>query len=81
MPRRLEARRGKLKQSSQDFLGRCPRQDDREASLVVGLGKNLWHCSGCQIDGGPIDWLMRPRHESFQHVIELLKADPALGKR
>lgn len=22
-------------------------------------GKNLWHCSSCQIGGGPIDWMMK----------------------
>lgn len=31
--------------------GRCPFHEDREASLVVTPGKNLWHCFSCQIGG------------------------------
>lgn len=32
-----------LKRAGKDWLGRCPFHDDREASLVVTPGKNLWH--------------------------------------
>ena len=46
-----------VKRAGKDWLGRCPFHDDREASLVVTPGKNLWHCFGCQIGGGPIDWV------------------------
>jgi hypothetical protein len=44
-----------LKAAGKDLLGRCPFHEDREASLVVTPGKNLWHCFSCQIGGGPID--------------------------
>lgn len=44
-----------LKKAGKDWLGRCRFHDDREASLVVSPAKNLWHCFGCQIGGGPID--------------------------
>jgi DNA primase len=68
-----------LKKTGKDFLGRCPWHDDREASLVVSPAKNLWHCFGCQVGGGPIDWVMKQRDVSFRHAVELLKADPSLA--
>ena len=61
-----------LKRAGKDWLGRCPFHDDREASLVVTPGKNLWHCFGCQIGGGPIDWVMKHKGVSFRHAVELL---------
>jgi DNA primase len=68
-----------LKKSGKDRLGLCPFHDDGEPSLVVTPGKNLWHCFGCQIGGGPIDWVMKFRGVSFRHAVELLKADPSLA--
>jgi DNA primase len=62
-----------LKRAGKDLLGRCPFHEDAEASLVVTPGKNLWHCFGCQVGGGPIDWVMRQRGVSFRHAVELLR--------
>lgn len=62
-----------LKRAGKDWLGCCPFHDDREASLVVTPGKNLWHCFGCQIGGGPIDWVMKHKGVSFRHAVELLR--------
>jgi DNA primase len=73
--RLVEASGVELKKAGKDWLGRCPWHDDREASLVVSPAKNLWHCFGCQIGGGPIDWVMKLRGVSFRHAVELLKAD------
>jgi DNA primase len=81
--RLVEASGVELKKAGKDWLGRCPWHDDREASLVVSPVKNLWHCFGCQIGGGPIDWVMKQRGVSFRHAVELLKAgvtaDPSLA--
>lgn len=68
-----------LKKAGKDWLGRCPFHEDADASLVVSPGKNLWHCFGCQIGGGPIDWVIKHRGVSFRHAVELLKADASLG--
>ena len=62
-----------LKKSGKDKIGQCPFHDDGEPSLVVTPAKNLWHCFGCQIGGGPIDWIMKQRGVSFRHAVELLK--------
>jgi DNA primase len=68
-----------LKKSGKDKIGLCPFHEDGEPSLVVTPTKNLWHCFGCQIGGGPIDWVMKFRGISFRHAVELLKADPSLA--
>jgi DNA primase catalytic core len=77
--RLVEASGVVLKKAGKDLLGRCPFHDDAEASLVVTAAKNLWHCFGCQVGGGPIDWVMKSRGVSFRHAVELLKADPSLA--
>ncbi len=71
--RLVEASGVELKKSGKDWLGRCPFHEDAEASLVVSPGKNLWHCFGCQIGGGPIDWVIKQRGVSFRHAVELLR--------
>lgn len=77
--RLVEASGVALKKAGKDQIGRCPFHDDREASLVVSGPKNLWHCFGCQIGGGPIDWVMKARGVSFRHAVELLRAELAGG--
>ncbi len=62
-----------LKKSGKDWLGKCPFHDDGEPSLVVTPSKNLWHCFGCSLGGGPIDWVMKKNGVSFRHAVELLK--------
>jgi DNA primase len=66
-----------LKKAGADLVGCCPFHDDREPSLVVSPGKNLWHCLGaCQAGGSVIDWVMRSQGVSFRHAVELLRAGP-----
>ncbi len=71
--RLVEASGIELKKSGKDWLGRCPFHEDDTASLVVTPTKNLWHCFGCCIGGGPLDWVMKRRGVSFRHAVELLR--------
>lgn len=71
--RLVEASGIELKKSGKDLLGRCPFHADDTASLVVTPGKNLWHCFGCGVGGGPIDWVIKKNGVSFRHAVELLK--------
>ena len=75
--RLVEASGVELKKGGKDFTGKCPFHADDTASLVVTPHKNLWHCFGCQIGGGPIDWVMKARGVSFRHAVELLKEELA----
>ena len=86
--RLVEASGIELKKSGKDMLGRCPFHEDGTASLVVTPAKNLWHCFGCGIGGGAIDWVMKLRGVSFRHAVEQLReglvplaADSAGAKR
>ena len=77
--RLVEASGVALRHAGKDLLGRCPFHEDAEASLVVTPVKNLWHCFGCQIGGGPIDWVMKSQGVSFRHAVELLRNDSPLA--
>jgi DNA primase catalytic core len=68
-----------LKRAGKDLLAHCPFHEDREASLVVTPAKNLWHCFGCQVGGGPIDWVMKMNGVSFRHAVELLREGTSLA--
>jgi DNA primase len=68
-----------LRKSGKDLLGHCPFHEDAEASLVVTPAKNLWHCFGCQIGGGPIDWVIKTQGVSFRHAVEILREGQPLA--
>jgi DNA primase catalytic core len=68
-----------LKKLGKDRAGKCPFHADDTASLVVTPAKNLWHCFGCQIGGGPIDWVMKKSAVSFRHAVELLREGVTAG--
>jgi DNA primase catalytic core len=76
--RLVEASGIELKKGGKDLLGRCPFHKDDTASLVVTPAKNLWHCFGCGVGGGPIDWVIKRQGVSFRHAVELLRADVGL---
>ena len=63
-----------LRRHGADLVGLCPFHDDRDPSLVITPGKNLWHCFGaCAAGGSVIDWVMRAEGVSFRHAVELLR--------
>jgi len=71
-----------LAKSGKDWRGRCPFHDDTTPSLVVTPAKNLWHCFGCGLGGGPVDWAMKANGISFRHAVELLREGiPSLAAR
>ena len=60
LERLAQARGVELKRHGADLIGLCPFHDDKEPSLVITPGKNLWHCLGaCQAGGSSIDWVMK----------------------
>ncbi|MFN7043238.1 MAG: CHC2 zinc finger domain-containing protein [Acidovorax temperans] len=77
--RLVEAAGVELKKLGKDLAGCCPFHADDTASLIVTPAKNLWHCFGCQVGGGPIDWVMKLKGVSFRHAVELLKDDTSLA--
>jgi DNA primase len=76
--RLIESAGVELKKLGKDWAGKCPFHADDTASLVITPSKNLWHCFGCQIGGGVVDWVMKLKGVSFRHAVELLKDENAL---
>ena len=62
-----------LTKRGRDLIGACPFHQDDTPSLTVTPDKNLFHCFGCGIGGGPIDWAMKKNGVSFRHAVELLR--------
>jgi DNA primase len=77
--RLIESSGVELKKLGKDWAGKCPFHADDTASLVITPAKNLWHCFGCQVGGGVVDWVMKLRGVSFRHAVELLKDESALS--
>jgi DNA primase len=77
--RLIEASGVELKKLGKDIAGKCPFHADDTASLVITPSKNLWHCFGCQVGGGVVDWVMKLKGVSFRHAVELLKDETALS--
>ncbi len=75
--RLIESAGIELAKSGKDKIGQCPFHQDDKPSLVVTPAKNLWHCFGCQMGGGPIDWVMKKNGVSFRHAVELLRDQDA----
>ncbi|BDU74902.1 DNA primase [Mesoterricola silvestris] len=68
-----------LTKTGKDRTGKCPFHEESEGSLIVTPGKNLWHCFGCGVGGGPVDWVMKTQGISFRHAVELLRADLSMA--
>ena len=73
MSRLIEEAGIKLARRGKDFVACCPFHAEDTASLVVTPDKNLFHCFGCGVAGGPVDWVMKCRGVSFRHAVELLR--------
>ena len=59
----------------QQLRGPCPRHRSRSAtsrSFAVHLGKNAWHCFGCDAGGNALDlWVAVTRQELHAAVLDL----------
>ncbi len=62
-----------LAKRGNDLVGLCPFHEEDTPSFVVSPEKNLYHCFGCNVGGGVIDWVMARQKVSFRHAVELLR--------
>jgi DNA primase len=47
---------------------------NKQPSLMINPGKNLWHCLGaCQSGGSVIDWVMREKGLDFRDAVGWLQ--------
>lgn len=52
------------------FMARCPFHEDDKPSLSIDVGKNVWHCFGCQKGGSVIDFVMEIEGIGFKEAID-----------
>ena len=58
------------------WVGSCPFHADTDNSLMVDPETNHWQCDGeCQTGGSVIEWVMKSKHVSHSHAVELLRHD------
>jgi DNA primase len=70
-----EAEGLELRRVGGDLVTRCVfHPEDNEPSLHITPKNNLFHCFGCDAAGSNIDWLMKRRHLSFRHAVEVLRS-------
>ena len=63
-----------LAREGKHWIGCCPFHDDTDQSLLVDAGSNHWQCDGdCQTGGSAIEWVMKAKHVSKTHAVELLR--------
>ncbi len=62
-----------LRQSGQNFVGRCPFHSEKTPSFSVNPQKGLWRCFGaCGTGGDVIDFVQRVENLSFPEAAEKL---------
>lgn len=71
--RLVEAAGIALEPRGEDFAGTCPFHGDAGSSLVIVPDKNIFHCLGCDAEGGPVQWVMKKNGVSLRHAVELLR--------
>ncbi len=71
--RLLEAAGIAMERGAEGLAACCPFHDDDVRSLIVLPDKNLFHCTGCGAEGGPIEWVMKKNGISLRHAVELLR--------
>jgi DNA primase len=70
-----------LKRQGKDYVCHCPFHEDKTPSLVVTPSKNLFHCFGCGVGGGVIDWVMKTCNIPFHEAVEQLAGDVSLAAK
>jgi len=61
-----------LKRSGRNFKALCPFHSEKTPSFFVSPQRQIFHCFGCGIGGGPIQFLMRIEKISFLEAVEIL---------
>ena len=78
--RLVEAAGIELKKQGKDYAACCPFHGDGTPSFIITPSKNLYHCFGCNVAGGPIDWFMQFHKLSFRAAVERLKSELGLSE-
>jgi len=61
-----------LKKSGRSFKAVCPFHSEKTASFFVNPTKQIFHCFGCGIGGGAIQFVMQYEKIPFPEAVEML---------
>lgn len=61
-----------LKKSGRNFRALCPFHSEKTASFFVSPQRQIYHCFGCGMGGGPIQFVMQYEKINFPEAVELL---------
>jgi len=62
-----------LRKAGKDYMGTCPRHEDRQPSFSVSVEKNIFYCFSCKEGGGPIDYLVKIKGYDFVEAVRMLR--------
>lgn len=63
-----------LKRQGTSYIGLCPFHSEKTPSFHVREDEGYYHCFGCGVSGGAIEFVMRTRGLSFPEALEDLAA-------
>ncbi len=61
-----------LKRAGRNFKACCPFHQEKTASFVVSLEKQIYHCFGCGAGGNVFNFLMQYERLEFPEAVEIL---------
>jgi DNA primase len=68
----LARARTELRQTRDEWVGRCPFHEERSPSFSVNAGKKLYYCFGCGAKGDVIDFVRQTEATDYVGAIEWL---------
>jgi len=64
-----------LKPAGASFKGLCPFHPDKNPSFFVSPDKGYYHCFGCGVGGGAVNFIRRMEGLSFAEALQILAAE------
>lgn len=68
-----------LKPAGASFKGLCPFHSEKTPSFFVNPDKGFFHCFGCGVGGGVINFMKRVEGISFTEALEILAAEAGVS--
>jgi len=61
-----------LRRSGANFKALCPFHREKTPSFMVSPSKQIWHCFGCGMGGGVVNFLMKYENLEFPEAVRML---------
>lgn len=74
----LIQRTTKLQRAGREWKACCPFHNENTPSFTVNDQKGFYHCFGCGVHGGAIDWMMGQRGMEFMDAVKELASEAGM---